>query len=82
MCLYMVKPLSILKLLMHVVISFCLPGAPYEEPSTPTSPTVVTPTFASGDRVKIQLEVEVFKMMQDGHGGWNDGMASVSVLYF
>ena len=31
----------------------------------------------SGDRVKVQLEVEIFKMMQEGHGGWNDQMTEV-----
>jgi len=36
--------------------------------------------LASGDNVRIQLDVDVFKAMQDGHGGWNESMADVSVL--
>ncbi len=34
--------------------------------------------LVSGDSVRIQLEVEVFKSLQDGHGGWNDVMVNVS----
>ena len=44
---------------------------------TADSPTYRSSPFVSGDRVKVQLEVEVFKMMQEGHGGWNDQMAEV-----
>ena len=36
--------------------------------------------LVSGDNVRIQLDVDVFKAMQDGHGGWNDSMADVSAL--
>ena len=36
-----------------------------------------TSHFAVGDCVKVQLEVEIFKMMQEGHGGWNDDMCEV-----
>ena len=38
---------------------------------------LVSPTFVSGDRVKVTLELEIFKMMQNGHGGWTDEMAEV-----
>ena len=41
------------------------------------SPSYSTSPFVSGDRVKVQLEVEIFKMMQEGHGGWNDQMTEV-----
>ena len=44
-------------------------GAPFV-PSPPPKPQ----EFSSGDRVRVQLELEVFKMMQEGHGGWNDQM--------
>lgn len=33
----------------------------------------------SGDYVRVDLDVEVFKIMQTAeHGGWADGMAAVS----
>lgn len=45
-------------------------GAP-NAPPPPSKPH----DFQAGDRVKVQLELEIFKMMQEGHGGWNDQMA-------
>ena len=49
-----------------------LAGAPYEKAQLqPPS------TFSQGDRVKVSLDVEVLKVMQEGHGGWNDQMAQV-----
>ena len=33
--------------------------------------------LAAGDNVKIELEWEVLKMMQEKHGGWNDVMIKV-----
>ncbi|GFS03402.1 E3 ubiquitin-protein ligase MIB2 [Elysia marginata] len=39
-----------------------------EGPSTPSQ-------FKVGDRVRCDLEMEVLKQMQDGHGGWNPRMA-------
>lgn len=33
--------------------------------------------FAVGDHVRVQLEEEIVKMMQEGHGGWQDDMAEV-----
>lgn len=48
-------------------------GAPYKE-----TPGSKPHKFAEGDHVRVQVEVDVFKMMQEGHGGWNDQMASVS----
>ena len=53
--------------------------------SSTTSTAANTPTggpappFVSGDRVRVQLEVEIFKMMQEGHGGWSDDMCEVVV---
>ena len=46
------------------------------EPSAAAS--VVSP-FAIGSHVRVQLELEihVFRMMQEGHGGWMDDMAEV-----
>lgn len=34
--------------------------------------------FSVGDKVKINVTVEAFKQMQEGHGGWNQKMADVS----
>lgn len=32
-------------------------------------------TFNVGDKVKVLIEVDTLKEMQDGHGGWNPRMA-------
>ena len=33
--------------------------------------------LTAGDLVRVQLDVEVFKALQQGHGGWNDAMVEV-----
>ncbi|XP_019848978.1 PREDICTED: E3 ubiquitin-protein ligase MIB2-like [Amphimedon queenslandica] len=33
--------------------------------------------IAAGDQVRVQLDVDVFKALQEGHGGWNDDMAQL-----
>jgi hypothetical protein len=39
----------------------------------------VTPCpFKVGDKVRCDLETEVLKQMQEGHGGWNQRMSEVS----
>ena len=48
-----------------------------ERAPTAASTDYSTSKFKTGDRVKIQLEVEIFRQMQEGHGGWNDQMAEV-----
>ena len=35
--------------------------------------------FAAGDTVSVQLEVDILRLLQEDHGGWNDTMASVSI---
>ena len=36
----------------------------------------------AGDLVQVQLDVEIFKIMQnEEHGGWNDRMAMVISLF-
>ena len=35
--------------------------------------------FKVGDRVRVDLEVEILKAMQEGHGGWNPRMAEVNI---
>lgn len=36
-------------------------------------------SFKVGDRVKVNLEIEVIKTLQNGHGGWSDGMREVGI---
>ena len=38
--------------------------------------------FSTGDYVKVELELGVFRLMQDGHGGWSEHMATVSVWLY
>ena len=33
--------------------------------------------FATGDAVKVEVDIEVLKLMQEHHGGWNDMMMEV-----
>lgn len=33
--------------------------------------------FASGDFVRVELDLEVFRMMQEVHGEWSSGMGQV-----
>lgn len=33
--------------------------------------------YQIGDRVKVDLELELIKSLQQGHGGWNDTMVEV-----
>lgn len=44
-------------------------GAPYVPPGPQE--------FAVGDYIKVELDLDVFEMMQEGHGGWNPIMATV-----
>ena len=39
------------------------------------------PTIRSGDLVEVELDVEIFRMMQEGHGGWGDGMDKVRIVH-
>lgn len=34
--------------------------------------------FRKGDRVRVGVDLDTLKRMQEGHGGWNDNMARVS----
>ena len=33
--------------------------------------------FHIGDHVRVELDAEVLKTLQHGHGGWSDGMTEV-----
>lgn len=39
------------------------------------------PVFKVGDRVRVDLEVDVLRIMQEGHGGWNPRMEEVCYYY-
>ena len=52
------------------MLSLTLLGAPLPE----ADPAVVS----TGDRVRVELEPEVFQAMQEGRNSWNDVMLSVS----
>jgi cytoskeletal protein RodZ len=47
------------------------------EPSVASS---VASPFAIGGHVRVQLELEIFRVMQEGHGGWMDDMAEVKSI--
>ena len=38
--------------------------------------------FKVGDKVRVDLEADILKCMQEGHGGWNPRMAEVSQKWF
>ena len=38
--------------------------------------------FKVGDKVRCNLDLEILKQMQEGHGGWNPRMADVSVSWY
>ncbi len=46
-------------------------------PRGPGSPGGV-PAFSVGDKVKVTVDADRLREMQEGHGGWNPRMAEVS----
>ena len=46
-------------------------GDPYDPPRDTL--------LAAGDRIKVELNPDVWKTMQEGHGGWNELMAAVNI---
>lgn len=54
-------------MLSYVLI--VLVGAPYER--------IGDREFVVGDLVKVELDVDMFELMQEGHGGWADNMPEV-----
>ena len=59
--------------LVAIVKKFYFPG---EFPEVQTNPGV-THQFKVGDKVRVDLECDILKIMQEGHGGWNPRMAEV-----
>ncbi|KAL3861794.1 hypothetical protein ACJMK2_007813 [Sinanodonta woodiana] len=41
----------------------------------PTTSTGISHQFKVGDKVWVNLEVDILKIMQEGHGGWNPRMS-------
>lgn len=37
--------------------------------------------FRIGNKVKVDMDSEVLKVMQEGHGGWNPKMSEVGNLF-
>ena len=52
-------------------ISGTLLGAPLPPPDPQE--------FSSGDYVKVELDQDVLRLMQEGHGGWSLDMGDVSM---
>ena len=49
--------------------------------SDPGSPRILsTSTFSVGDKVKIIVDADRLREMQEGHGGWNPRMAEVWIF--
>ena len=59
----------------------CLPsflslaGTPPGAPLPPSDPQ----EFSSGDYVRVELDQDVLRLMQEGHGGWSSDMGDVSI---
>jgi len=45
-----------------------------------TSVAAIQMKFKIGDKVRVDLDVDVLKSMQEGHGGWHPKMADVCVF--
>ena len=47
-------------------------------PGTPLPPPDPQ-EFSSGDYVRVELDQDVLRLMQEGHGGWSSDMGDVSI---
>ena len=52
-----------------------LPGTPLGAPLPPPDPQ----EFSSSDYVRVELDQDVLRLMQEGHGGWSSDMGDVSI---
>lgn len=57
---------------MKFTISIIFTGEAIE-----SMPVVTTCHFKVGDKVRCDLDMDVLKQMQEGHGGWNQRMSEV-----
>ncbi len=48
-----------------------------ESADSPQDGAKIPCQFKVGDKVRVDLEADILKAMQDGHGGWNPRMAEV-----
>ena len=55
---------------------YSLPGD--KQPVTSAPDGVFRPTV--GSWVQIDLDQDVFELLQQGHGGWNHSMIAVSII--
>ena len=60
-------------------------SVPTPEPTSESVPVplpVASPprlhNYSPGDKVRVELDEEIFKMMQEGHGGWDEQLLEVS----
>lgn len=44
-----------------------------------TASSASTQFFSVGDKVRVDVSLDMFKQMQEGHGGWNFKMADVNI---
>ena len=61
--------LSVLSHNVHMYMHVCKGG----------EPRVHCEDLAAGDNVKVELDPDMWKRMQQGHGEWNDRMAEVNI---
>ena len=54
-----------------------LSNMPLTPPMSNAASNMSPLTFVLGERVKVSLELELLKAMQEGHGGWNPKMIDV-----
>lgn len=48
--------------------------------SVPNAPRTLT--FNQGDKVRVTMDIETLKGIQEGHGGWNARMEEVFTNFF
>ena len=51
-------------------------GGPFRSSEVPFEHHGLVP----GDNVRVGLDVDVFKIMQEGHGDWDDSLLNVSLI--
>ena len=73
---------------------FCIELDPEEKPQASKPAQTVTPKpkveeevdkeaarFKEGDKVRIEIDVDVLKMIEENRGAWNDHMTEVTILF-
>ena len=59
-----------------------MPSTATGDSGPPCPPEVLSEDHAlvPGDNVRVELDVEVFKIMQEGHGDWDDDLLTVRFI--